>query len=287
MNKGVFPNELKQADIKPIYKKESRNEKENYRPVSILPNLSKIFERCMYDQLKDHFDKLLSKYQCGFRKGFSTQHCLLAMIEKLRKSLDSGGSSAALLTDLSKAFDCLPHDLLIAKLHAYGIKKGSLKLLFSYLKNRKQRVRLNNTYSEWIDILFGVPQGSILGPLLFNIFLCDLFLFLDDIPVANYADDNTPYCTGLKISDVLIKLENAAEILLQWFKDNRMKANPDKYHLLINNTKKSFQIKIGNETVSNSKYEKLLGVKVDHELNFNEHVSSLCKKVSQKLNALS
>ena len=91
MNKGVFPNELKQADIKPIYKKESRNEKENYRPISILPNLSKIFERCMYDQLKDHFDKLLSKYQCGFRKGFSTQHCLLAMIEKLRKSLDSGG----------------------------------------------------------------------------------------------------------------------------------------------------------------------------------------------------
>ena len=208
MNKGVFPNKLKQADIKPIYKKESRNEKENYRPVSILPNLSKIFERCMYDQLKDHFDKLLSKYQCGFRKGFSTQHCLLAMIEKLRKSLDSGGSSAALLTDLSKAFDCLPHDLLIAKLHAYGIKKGSLNLLFSYLKNRKQRVRLNNTYSEWIDILFGVPQGSILGPLLFNIFLCDLFLFLHDIPMANYADSNIPYCTGLKISDVLIKLEN-------------------------------------------------------------------------------
>ena len=257
VNKGVFPDELKHADIKPIYKKESRNEKENYRPVSILPNLSKIFERCMYHQLKDYFDKLLSKYQCGFRKEFSTQHCLLAMIEKLRKILDSGGASAALLTDLSKAFDCLPHDLLIAKLHAYRIKEESLNLLFSYFKNRKQRVRLNNTYSEWIDILFGVPQGSILGPLLFNIFLCDLFLFLHDIPVANYADDNTPYCTGLKISDVLIKLENAAQTLLQWLKDNRMKANPDKYHLLINNTKESFQIKIGNETVSNSKCEKL------------------------------
>ena len=91
MNKGVFPDKLKEADIKPIYKKESRNEKESYRPISILPNLSKIFEHYMYDQLKDHFDKLLSKYQCGFRKGFSTQHCLLAMIEKQRKSLDSGG----------------------------------------------------------------------------------------------------------------------------------------------------------------------------------------------------
>ena len=180
-DKGVFLNELKQADIKPIYQNESRNEKENYRPLSILPNLSKIFERCMYDQLKDHFDKLLSKYQCGFRKGFSTQHCLLAMIEKLRKSLDSGGSSAALLTDLSKAFDCLPHDLLIAKLHAYGIKKGSLNLLFSYFKIRKQRVCLNDSYSEWIDILFGAPQGSILGPFLiyfYAISSCSSMTFL-------------------------------------------------------------------------------------------------------------
>ena len=162
-----------------------------------------------------------------------------------------------------------------------------MNLLFSYFKNRKQRVRLNNTYREWIDILFGVPQGFTLGPLLFNKFLCDLFLFLHDIPVANYADDSTLYCTGLEISHVLIKLENTVETLLQWFKDNRMKANPDKYHLLINNTKESFQVKIGNETVSNSKYEKLLGVKIDHELNFNEHVSSMCKKASQKLNALS
>ena len=117
MNKGVFPDELKHADVKPIYKKESRNEKENYRPVRILPNLSKIFERCMYDQLNDYFHKPLSKYQCRFRKGFSTQHCLLAIIEKLRKSLDSGGKGGW-----------------VSKLHTYGIKKGSLNLLFSYLK---------------------------------------------------------------------------------------------------------------------------------------------------------
>ena len=123
-----------------------------------------------------------------------------------------------------------------------------------------------------MDIFFGMPQGSIRGPLFFYIFLCDIFLFLHDIPVANSADHNTPYCNGLKISDVLIKLENADETLLQWFKDNRMKVNHGKYQLLINNTKESFQIKIGNETVSNSKYEKLLGIKVDHQLNLNEHV---------------
>ena len=105
--------------------------------------------------------------------------------------------------------------------------------------------------------------------------------------MANYASHSTPYCTGLKISEVLIKLENAAETLLQWFKDNRMKANHDKYHLLINNTKESYQIKMGNEIVRNRKYEKLLGVKIHHELNFNEHVSLLCRKISQKLNALS
>ena len=168
-NKGVFPDKLKYADVKPIYKKESRNEKENYRPVSILPSLQKIFERCMHYQLKYYFDKMLSKYQCGFRKGFSIQHCLPAMKEKLRKSFDSGGASAALLTGISKAFDCLPHDLLIAKLHAYSIKEGSFNLLFSYLKNKKQSVCLNSTYSEWIDIVFGVPQGYMLGLLLFKV----------------------------------------------------------------------------------------------------------------------
>ena len=131
VNKSVFPDELKHTDNKPIYKKESTNKRENYRTGSVLPNLSKIFERCMPDQLKDLYDKILSKHQGGFRKGFGTQHCLLAMIEKLRKSLDRGAALAAILTDLSKVLDYLTHDLLTTKLHAYGINEGSEK-------NRKQ-----------------------------------------------------------------------------------------------------------------------------------------------------
>ena len=125
------------------------------------------------------------------------------MIEKWRESSDQGGAYGALLTDLSKAFDCLPHDLLIAKLHAYGLDTKSLKLMLSYLTNRKQRVKISDTYSSWSKILFRVPQGSILGPLLFNFFICDLFLFLPRFDIANYADDNTPYSTNNNIVDIL------------------------------------------------------------------------------------
>ena len=112
---------------------------------------------------------------------------------KWRASLDRNGISAALLIDLSKAFDCLPHDLLIAKLHAYGCDFPSLKLLNSYLRNRHQRVKINNFFSPWAENLFGVPQGSILGPILFNVFLCDLFRFIKNKDVTSYADDTTPF----------------------------------------------------------------------------------------------
>ena len=113
----------------PIFKKKDRNNVENYRPVSILPNFLKIYERCLYDQMYKYFNHKLSKWQCGFRKGFSTQHCLLVMTEKWRKFLDNGGISEAILTDLSKAFDCILHDLLIAKLAVYGFDYQSLRIM--------------------------------------------------------------------------------------------------------------------------------------------------------------
>ena len=141
------------------------------------------------------------------------------------------------MTDLSKAFDCLSHDLLITKLDAYGLDKKSLKLVYSYLSNRKQRVKINDTYSSLGEILFGVPQGSILGPLLFNIFICDIFYFLEDYGIANYADDSTPYSAKSNHKLVVEELQKSS-ILFKWLQTNYLKVNTDKSHLLLSgNTK--------------------------------------------------
>ena len=149
ISSSKFPSSFKYANITPVFKKDSRNNKENYRPVSILPVISKIFEKIMNDQLTSYFEKILSKFQCGFRQGFSTQDCLLLMLEKWKHAVDNNKVFGALLTDLSKAFDCISHDLLIAKLNAYGLSLPALKLVHDYLKNRKQRTKNGSEYSLW------------------------------------------------------------------------------------------------------------------------------------------
>ena len=232
------------------------------------------------------FDNILSKYQCGFRKGFTAQHCLLRLIETRRKYIDSGKVAGALLTDLSKAFDCILHDLLIAKLYACGFDMQAITLVHSYLSDRKQRVKVSNTFSSWSNIIYGVPQGSILGPLLFNIYICDLFLSYDVTDIANYADDNTPYCGSDSNTSVIDMLERASVKLFEWFKDNNLKANADKSHLLISTDNKQ-KIKINETVICSSKAEKLLGILIDNKLTFDQHVSNLCVKANQKLHALS
>ena len=192
IDKTSFSNSIKQADITPVHKKDDTNDKNNYRPVSILPSLSMAFEKCLYDQIYAYTDSILSKAQCGFKKGFSTQHSVIAMIEKWRSNLDQGGICAVLFTDLSQAFDCLVYDFLVARLEVYGFTYKSLKLINSYLTDRKRRTNINSSYSSFLDLLIGVPQGSILGRLLFDIYISDLFLFLDNDNVSSYADETAP-----------------------------------------------------------------------------------------------
>ena len=130
---STFPAAMKYAEVTPIHKKDDKTDKENYRPITILPDLSQVYERLMYNQIYPYFQSIFSKFHCGFWKGFNTQHCLLAMVGKWRKTLDGGGETGAVLTDLSKAFDCIDHNLLIAKLNAYGFDKQSINFIYSYL----------------------------------------------------------------------------------------------------------------------------------------------------------
>ena len=277
-----FPNSLKLADVTPAHKKEDRTKKNNYRPVSILSPVSKVFERNMFDQISLYIDKYLSPFLCGFRKGYSTQHCLTVMLDCWKKAMDNGKLAGALLTDLSKAFDCLNHELLIAKLEAYGFDKSSLNYIFSYLSNRKQRTKVNNSFSKWCNIRSGVPQGSILGPLLFNIYLNDIFYFVNKSDIANYADDTTPYSVDTNMEPLLNSLETDTNTLIKWFSDNYLKLNADKCHLLISNHNKDIHINVEEEVIECSTSVKLLGVTLDNNLNFKDHVSNLCKKASQK-----
>ncbi len=283
---GIFPQSQKLADVAPLFKKNVRQYKGNFRPLSLLSAISKVFGRLMLSQMNNFMKSKLSIFLCAFTKGMNAQNCLLFMVETWRKALDKSKKCGVLLTDLSKAFDCLLHDLFIAKLHAYGFDYLSLKLIYSYLTGRKQRVRVNASFSEWANIDDGVPQGSILGPELYNYYSNDLFLFML-LAIANYADDNSPFSVDTTIPRVIDNLEADAKNLLSWIQYNGLKANPDKFQLLLSDTDESISMKVSGFDISNTLSKKLLGVKIDNKLSFKTYVTSLCTKASQKLHGLS
>ena len=191
----------------------------------------------------------------------------------MKKRFDKGKLFGALLADLSKAFDCLPHEFIIAKLNGYGFNLPSLILMHSYLSDRKQRTKVNHAYSSWEEILFSVPEGSIIGPILFNIFLSDLFLRISDTDFSSYADDNTIYDSGNSIEEVISSLQESAEKLLQWFSHNQMKGNADKCHLIVS-TDEPIEIRVGESLIKSSACEKFMASKLTINL-----ISILISKV--------
>ena len=213
------------------------------------------------------------------------QHPLILLLDKWRYNVDQGRMFGALLTDISKAFDCLPHDIIIAKLNRYGFDMEALNFIYDYLRNRKQRTKIDNAYSSWQNILYGVPQRSILGPLLFNIDLCDLFFIMNPEDFANYADDNTPYVSGKNIDEVVRFLEESSRVIFKWFSDNQFQANACKCHLLLS-TDEHVQVKIGAAQIENSSSKKLLGVTIDAKLSFEKHIEQIYAKARAKLTAL-
>ena len=167
-----FPDRGKRTAVCPLDKGEVNHTVEkNFRPVSVLNTFSKIYEKIMKQQLFVYLDTTLSVFIGAYRKAYGTQHVLIRLLEDWKTKLDNNYIVGAVLMDLSKAFDCIPHDLLIAKLNAYGIDEDALVLIYSYLKRREQSVRINNTYSFFQTILSGVPQGSLLGPILFVVYI--------------------------------------------------------------------------------------------------------------------
>ena len=289
IDQSNFPKHLKCAEISPVFKKADRLDKTNYRPVSILPCVSKIFEKVINAQISNHFYTKYAQNLSAYRKQYNTQCVLLKAVDDWKRALDERKFAAALLMDLSKAFDVIPHGLLVAKLCAYGYKAEVVLLMKNYLGQRKQRVKVDDARSDWTDLTQGVPQGSVLGPTLFNIFLNDLFYTVSESSIYNYADDNTLSVIADTMDELVVRIERDGSLMTKWFNDNQMLANPDKYQTIIfgkkvDGSRNSFDV--GGVTIPVTSDVKLLGVNIDENLAFNLQASIICKKAGGQVNAL-
>ena len=290
INASCFPSQLKRAEVSPLYKGQDNLTEGNYRPVSVLVSLSKVFELVFHDQLSAFFENVLSSLLAAFRKRYSTQHVLIKLVEDCKAALDRKEHVGIIQTDLSKAFDCLSHRLILCKLHAYGVSTGACDLIRSYLCDRMQRVKLGHHCSVWGSLNKGVPQGSVLGPLLFNIYTNDMVYVLEkECMLSNYADDNSLRYSSKSLSEVTDRLERCSNIAMSWFSDNGMSANPSKFQVMLMectsvDVPPDFKIADYNVPICNE--IKVLGVYINERVNFESHISMLCARTSRQINAL-
>ncbi|PFX20768.1 RNA-directed DNA polymerase from mobile element jockey [Stylophora pistillata] len=278
-----FPSDWKLAEVCPVFKKDDPTYICNYTPVSILINLDKIFEKCLNRKLVEHFAAILSLFLSAYRRGYSCEPVLLHLIESWRQDLDKGKTVGSVLLDLSKAFDLIPHNLLMDKLRAYSVSAQSLNLIEDYFSGRRQRVKVANAKSDIVKIHRGVPQGSVLGPLFFNIFLNDLFYFVTEVKLSNYADDNQLTSSDIALGVVQAALIRNLRVTSKWFHDCGLTLNLDKCKLLVLPKRKSdlVELDIDGFQVKATDNVELLGVVIDNKLTFKSHISRLIKKVEE------
>ena len=286
---GIFPYAFKVSKVIPLYKKGDSSLLVNYRPISLLPTISKIFEKVIHDQLYDYFDKynLLAEQQYGFRKQHFTEYAAVKLIDHVSKKIENGKTPTDVYIDLSKAFDTLTFDILLFKLKYYGVTDTALDLMRTYLTNRKQYVVFNGCQSDDSEIYTGVPQGSILGPLFFSIYINDLINVSNRLNFLMYADDTTIYFNLEEFEYLNRERDINTELkkVNTWLKLNKLSLNAQKTKLMIFHRKQKrvdeINIQINGTQIERVESFNFLGIMLDENLTWKSHIEMVAKKISK------